>query len=392
MIELMPQFESSAPRQTAARPASGRGEPAQDFRQSLQAHERREPAVEARSHAGQQQQAARRDELGQGEANRGRDDGEASVVDAEQVDVEGRAATKDQVSGDGEDDRASASSEPDVAEALALLLDDARPRTASPLRDGGDVKPGERIAIMDTGEKMADALVLATEKADAKAGDADKAAQLHGARVTLASAMAPNAMPTQVHAEPGATPAGQVSAAVANVLAAAGDAAQSQTNQGQSQGQPGTFTFSQPTTTAESDNLNAARLARGLQSAIQHNGGAVTLRLSPPELGTVRIELNVTGSRVAAQLHTQNDAARNMLQQQLAQLRGGLEAQGLQVERLSVHSQAGSNQTQAQAEQSPHDGRSRGEHHGQGSSRREQSNQDKSSPNEHFDELLDEMG
>lgn len=92
-----------------------------------------------------------------------------------------------------------------------------------------------------------------------------------------------------------------------------------------------------------SDALNEARLTRGLRSALNQQGGSVTLRLTPPEMGTVRIQMQLQGTQVTAQFHAETDAARSMLQQQLGQLRSALEGQGLSVERLGVQSMSGSN-------------------------------------------------
>lgn len=87
---------------------------------------------------------------------------------------------------------------------------------------------------------------------------------------------------------------------------------------------------------AEHDALNAARLARGLQSAVNQRGGAVTLRLTPPELGTVRVQMQVQASRVSVQFHAETPQAASLLAQQLGQLRTTLEGQGLQVDRIAV--------------------------------------------------------
>ena len=122
------------------------------------------------------------------------------------------------------------------------------------------------------------------------------------------------------------------------------------------------------------DPLNAARLSRGLDSALNQRNGSVTLRLTPPELGTVRIELQVQGTSVAAQFHAETDRGMTLLTQQLAQLRSSLEAQGLTVERVGVQamttpSSQGSNlnqnsdgnaSDQQRAGQDAGDGRSRG--------------------------------
>ena len=158
--------------------------------------------------------------------------------------------------------------------------------------------------------------------------------------------------------------------------------------------------------------LNATRLARGLQNAVQQGGGAVTLRLTPPEMGTVRIELELHGARVNAQFHAQTDSARQMLTQQLSQLRQALESQGLTVERLGAQtmlsstSQANSQQTQQQgqqgsasyseAEASPNEGRSRGEYGKQGGD--PQGDEQRSLPGEDesaqtmFARVLNELG
>ncbi|MEM7626408.1 MAG: flagellar hook-length control protein FliK [Planctomycetota bacterium] len=123
-------------------------------------------------------------------------------------------------------------------------------------------------------------------------------------------------------------------------------------------------------TQAESnhDALNAARLSRGLNAAVNQQGGNITLRLTPPEMGTVRIQLNMQGGNISAQFHAETESARTLLSQQLGQLRTSLESQGLNVERLGVQAmnnsanssslqqqQNGQSQNQAEA-----DGRSRG--------------------------------
>ena len=81
---------------------------------------------------------------------------------------------------------------------------------------------------------------------------------------------------------------------------------------------------------------NVARVMRGMHGVLNQNGGSVTLRLSPPEMGVVRIEMQINNGTVNAQLHTEHESARTLLNQQLGQLRHALESQGLSVERLNV--------------------------------------------------------
>lgn len=130
---------------------------------------------------------------------------------------------------------------------------------------------------------------------------------------------------------------------------------------------------------ADADGLNASRLKRGLANAVQQRGGVVTLRLTPPEMGTVRIQMQLTGTQVSATFHAESPSAQSLLTQQLAQLRTSLESQGMSVERLSVQPLASTSssqnasqnqnsndsQQQSQAQQQAGgDGRSRGQYSG----------------------------
>ena len=134
--------------------------------------------------------------------------------------------------------------------------------------------------------------------------------------------------------------------------------------------------------TGDNDALNTARLTRGLANAVQQRGGAVTLRLTPPEMGTVRIQMQITGTNVSASFHAESASAQTLLTTQLAQLRSALESKGMSVERLSVQPLASTtasnnaNQSQNQSDtqqrgqtqqQSAGDGRSRGQYSGDSS-------------------------
>jgi len=131
---------------------------------------------------------------------------------------------------------------------------------------------------------------------------------------------------------------------------------------------------------------NVARVSRGLASAIAQRGGSVTLRLTPTDMGTVRIQMQMAGTTLSASFHAESASAHTLLSQQLSSLRQSLEGQGLQVERLTVQSmqaapsqqsQTGSNaggqqQQDTTGQQSANDGRSRGQYSQQGGSRRDQ--------------------
>jgi|GEM_PF-2209725 len=146
--------------------------------------------------------------------------------------------------------------------------------------------------------------------------------------------------------------------------------------------------------TGDNDAVNTARITRGLANAVQQRGGAVTLRLTPPEMGTVRIQMQITGTNVSAAFHAESTSAQSLLTTQLAQLRSALESKGMTVERLSVQplaattSSNNTNQSQNQSDtqqqnqaqqQSAGDGRSRGQYSGNSSDNASQQDADPSS-------------
>ena len=111
------------------------------------------------------------------------------------------------------------------------------------------------------------------------------------------------------------------------------------------------------------DQANMSRVARGVANAVQQQGGTVTLRLQPPELGVVRIELQIADGTVRAAFGADQQSVRALMHQQMGQLRQALESQGLNVERLSVQAlspPANSTGTADSQDESSSDGRSRG--------------------------------
>jgi flagellar hook-length control protein FliK len=154
---------------------------------------------------------------------------------------------------------------------------------------------------------------------------------------TDAANMGANAAPV-VHATGTGVPAPAVNAAAANAPATAAT--------------PG-------------EDPNTVRVARAMQSALSQGGGSVTLRLQPPDLGMVRVQMQVQDGVVRAQLTAEHDSVRDLLNQQLGHLRTALESHGLTVDRLDVQTAPrapGSTLGGQQSEQAPQDGRSRGQY------------------------------
>lgn len=89
------------------------------------------------------------------------------------------------------------------------------------------------------------------------------------------------------------------------------------------------------------------RTMRGLKSVINQKGGSVTIRLTPVELGAMRIRVNMEGGTINAQVEVANRNTRQLLQQQLTTLRQTLESQGFVIEQLNInHTPSLDDQTQ----------------------------------------------
>ena len=154
---------------------------------------------------------------------------------------------------------------------------------------------------------------------------------------------------------------------------------------------------------AESPTMTGVR--KGLAVLANQKGGTLTMRLDPPSLGPLRLEMAVDAGRVRVQMLAGSESARALLGSNLGMLRTALEERGLAVERLVVETtnstttsdsssrgesrdqggQDARNEGRGQAEQDASQGRSRGRRdRGEAGGRAEPG---KDSP-ERFDQVL----
>jgi len=77
------------------------------------------------------------------------------------------------------------------------------------------------------------------------------------------------------------------------------------------------------------------RVARAFHAADQR-GGTIRLRLSPPDLGSLRLEIGVKDGLMTARLETETHAARNLLLDNLPALRDRLAEQDIKIARFDV--------------------------------------------------------
>jgi flagellar hook-length control protein FliK len=83
----------------------------------------------------------------------------------------------------------------------------------------------------------------------------------------------------------------------------------------------------------------AQRVARAFTAAADR-GGAIRLRLHPPELGSLRLELTVRNGAMTARLETETESARTMLLENLPALKERLAGHQIKVDRFDVDWQA----------------------------------------------------
>ena len=77
-------------------------------------------------------------------------------------------------------------------------------------------------------------------------------------------------------------------------------------------------------------------VARGLEALSQQRGGSLVMRLDPPSLGQLKLEMTMQAGRVSVVMTTVAETARGLLNTNLGMLRQALEDRGLAVERLTV--------------------------------------------------------
>ncbi|GAB4128671.1 flagellar hook-length control protein FliK [Thermopirellula anaerolimosa] len=194
----------------------------------------------------------------------------------------------------------------------------------------------------------------------------------------LAPAPAENAGPSVAATPTGTAVAASESNAAANAPPVVGGAASTRTDSG---GTASGTPSATPGRTGEQSqpNLDAADRARFVQRVSQafraanERGGHVRLRLHPPELGSLRVELKITDGVMSARMEAESAAARDLLAEHLPVLRQRLADHGIRVERfeLDLMGRDGQGPSQ-QAFQSPTDGQGRRHHEMTPSRRRAQ--------------------
>jgi hypothetical protein len=80
---------------------------------------------------------------------------------------------------------------------------------------------------------------------------------------------------------------------------------------------------------------------RAARFLLSRDGGTVRLVLDPPELGVIRVRLEVSGDRARTWIETESAGTRDLLLETVPRLRRSLEQQSIQLESVSVRGDGG---------------------------------------------------
>ncbi len=80
-----------------------------------------------------------------------------------------------------------------------------------------------------------------------------------------------------------------------------------------------------------------AQVSRGVGAALSQRGGSITLKLSPENLGSVKVSLQIDQGAVSLDVEATTERAHQALTKELGALRASLESRGMRIERANVH-------------------------------------------------------
>jgi flagellar hook-length control protein FliK len=81
---------------------------------------------------------------------------------------------------------------------------------------------------------------------------------------------------------------------------------------------------------------NIDRVVKAARAAVNQHTSRIQIRLEPPELGLLRIEIKQNASGLHVQLQATNAKAHQLLQQNTAELRSALEANGIHTRQIDI--------------------------------------------------------
>lgn len=271
--------------------------------------------------------------------------GEEAKREAEQRTVDGQGENTDGSNGKSDADTVNQSETASTASELAGTSGEVLP-------DGEPRQKGERRTTSTRGERR-EASTTQVSNAHARPTDVSQPTPAEGGAVESqlpnvvaasdAAAPPPEAAAADLGTTPNAPqPTGSVDAVTS--IEARSSATQSQANAGQDTGKG---------TEAGVDPAKFVQRVANAFSALGQRNGPVRLKLYPPELGSLRMEITVKNGTLSAKVEAETAAARGLLVDNLPLLRERLAEQGIKVDRFDV---GVSDQSQGGPSERPDDG------------------------------------
>ncbi|NLX60423.1 MAG: hypothetical protein GXY74_15205 [Phycisphaerae bacterium] len=96
--------------------------------------------------------------------------------------------------------------------------------------------------------------------------------------------------------------------------------------------------------TASDAEEQVERIVHVMRASISRGGSRVNMRLDPPELGQLRIQMQIRNGEMTARFETQTETARNWVYSQLGSLRESLAGQNIRLVQASVESRHDGNE------------------------------------------------
>lgn len=249
----------------------------------------------------------------------------------------------------------SRSSAEPAAVSTAEPLKPADPQTATEQPDSGDAGKADQSPKTTTTQTEANSAVtrstpagiqtgleswtrLAASVAPQPAGELQQSAldtsKLGAALTKVSDPAGVTATTTALSSSSSDRTAGGPVAAVEAAPSTAGDRKTTPDSAAQAEADP----------TGNSD-ANVERILRFVRTRIGKGHSVATLRLDPPELGTVRLRMELRDSDLSLSIDTQSDAARRLLTEHLDALRRNLEASGIHLDRVDISVPTATNDT-----------------------------------------------
>lgn len=190
---------------------------------------------------------------------------------------------------------------------------------AQAAKPASTAEPGRAVAVATTqpNQRRSGATVEGPDAADRRVAELAKRIQ----------ALPESAEPTQ---SPGAVQAARSIGAAGDASTGGGAAMRAAVESGGASSAPA------PAEGEAVESAFRASMSRGLDAALRQGGGSVTMRLTPPSLGAMRVELTLDQGVVEARLEATQQQAHDLLTRNVHVLRASLEARGLSVERIEI--------------------------------------------------------